>query len=230
VSEPKTDQGKAKSSKQAAVRTERSERRRREAEDELNRRRTQLHEAKRVLHTLEEDLRASRDNSAVRSTLAHHLIGFYDEVDKLAKGKSMIEATTLIVDGINDIIRDAKAIVEGDPFLDRVKEFVPAGENPVYPDVLMVARSVQTALERAKEKLDEREKHLSKLCRVGRTIVAALDLKVAENDHPSSDDVQAVLDSKPVESWFFETEDGEFYFDFDRLDRVGVQKALATQD
>jgi len=57
-----------------------------------------------------------------------------------------MEATPLIVEQVNDIIRDAKSIIEGDPYLDRVKEFVPAGNNPTYPDVLLVARSVQTSM------------------------------------------------------------------------------------
>ncbi len=84
---------------------------------------------------------------------------------KLAKGKSMLEATHLAVQEANQIIRDAKTIIAGDPYLDRVKEFVPAGENPVYPDILDSVRNVVQALERAEsrfEALEEATEAMSK--------------------------------------------------------------------
>jgi hypothetical protein len=231
VSDTKSEQAKAKAPKEANVRVDKEERRRRKAEDELARRRTQLEEAEKALGRLEEALREASESSKRRTSLAHHLTGFYDEVDKLAKGKSMIEATPLIVEEANEIIRDAKAMVQGDQFLDRVKQFFPAGTNPVYPDVLVVARSVQGALERAKDPLEDRAKQFSALCREGRTIVAALKLRVDEHEYPSKDDILEALKESPAEKWFFENDDdGEFYFDFERLDRVGVQNALLKQE
>jgi hypothetical protein len=228
TSDSEAAQNKAKA-KEAALRAK-SEERRRKQQDELKRRRTQLEEAQTALRVLEESLSSARENSKRRTSLAHHLGGFYNEVDKLAKGKSMIEATPLIVEEANDIIRDAKEMIKGDVFLDRVKQFVPAGTNPVYPDVLVVARIVQSALERAKAPLEDREKHLHRLCREGRTIAAALTLLIEKGDYPSIDDVRAELDASPIESWFFEADDGESYFNVERLDRVGVQRALAEQE
>jgi hypothetical protein len=109
----------------------------RDVEALINRRREQLHEVEKLLQAREAVRNAARDAAARREALSDHLSGFYDEVDKLAKGRTMIEATPLIVQQANDIVLDAKAIVEGDTYLDRVKEFVPAGNNPVYPDVLV---------------------------------------------------------------------------------------------
>jgi hypothetical protein len=59
--------------------------------------------------------------------------------------------TDLAVAQANDTIRDAKKIIKKDVYLDRIKEFVPAGDNPVYPDVLVIIRSVRDSLDRCHE-------------------------------------------------------------------------------
>ena len=141
-----------------------------------------------------------------------------------------MEATSLIVEQANDIIRDAKSIINGDAYLDRVKEFVPAGNNPVYPDVLMVARSVQQCLGRTEKQLSDRERRTTKMRRDARTIVAALRFFAEHNKHPSREDVEALLETKPPDDWFFQSSDETFYFDFERLDRNGVGRSLAAAD
>jgi hypothetical protein len=141
-----------------------------------------------------------------------------------------LEATSLIVDQMNDIIRDAKSIINDDPYLDRVKEFVPAGNNPVYPDVLIVARSVQQSLGRAEKSLSDRERRVTKMRRDARTIVAALKFFATHGKHASKDDVEDFLNAKPPDDWFFEGNDENFYFDFERLDRDGVERVISAVD
>ena len=79
--------------------------------------------------------------------------GFYEEIDKLTKGKALMEVTPLMLEQVNDVIRDSKAMVKGDTYLDRIKEFVSAGNNPLYPDVLVTLRALQQVLERFEENL-----------------------------------------------------------------------------
>lgn len=111
-------------------------------------RKKQLEDTQAAVAKLEIALRSARDKDERCEALTSHLLGFYEEVDKLTKGKALLEATDLIVEHANDVVRDAKTLIEGDPHLDRIKEFVPAGNNPVYPDVLLTARAVQQALMR----------------------------------------------------------------------------------
>ena len=45
--------------------------------------------------------------------------------------------------------------------MDRTKEFVPAGQNPPYSDVLLVSRTVQQFLQRSEQGIVEREKPIA---------------------------------------------------------------------
>lgn len=228
MAKAKTAQEKAeqKIARKAAA----DERRRREEQEVRTRRAEQLQTAEAELTKLEEAVRVARERTVRHEALSNHLVGFYNEVDKLAKGRSLLEATSLIVEQANDIIRDAKSIVDGDAYLDRIKEFVPAGNNPVYPDVLLVARSVQQCLGRVEKQLVDREKRATKMRREARTIVAALKFFAAQNEHPSKEDVEVLLGAKPLDDWFFQSNDENYYFDFERLDRVGVERSIAGAD
>lgn len=119
------------------------EKKRVEQEQEAERRKQLLAQAESAVAAQQEALTNARVRSRALAALVSHTEGFYDEIDKLAKGKALFAATDLAVQQVNDIIRDAKAIIEGDPHLNRVKEFVPAGDNPVYPDILLATRAVQ---------------------------------------------------------------------------------------
>jgi hypothetical protein len=143
----------------------------RAAEEQRTRRTQQLDTTQAAITTIEEKLRTIRQQSVCRDALASHLSGFYDEIDKLTKGKTLLEVTDLMVDQANEVIRDAKRIEEGDMYLNRVKEFVPAGNNPVYPDVLVTMRTLQQSLERCETQLHQEQERLGALLREARTAV-----------------------------------------------------------
>jgi hypothetical protein len=199
---------------------------RREAEELRRKTAKQLEEAKLAAKRLEDQLRANSETAARRDALSSHLKGFYSEIDKLTKGKTLIPVTDLVVERINEIVRDAKAIVEGDTYLDRVKEFVPAGDNPVYPDVLMTARTIMESLERFKSRIEAIEKGIAKLIREAKTIQVAAQLYLDNNFIPSKEQVKEVLGGKFVsDAWFLTDEtSGEESFDFDRLDRCRLEE------
>ena len=196
-------------------------------------RKRQLEVSRSATSALEDARRIVQGLRRQRDALASHLSGFYEEIDKLTKGKTLIEVTPLMVEEANEIIKDAKTIITGDKHLDRIKEFVPAGNNPVYPDVLIVMRGVRDSLARGAEELKGRETHISGLIYEGRTVTAALEWyeDVAEEDAeavPTLDDVEQQLGEKADGSWFFEDEDGEEYFDFEKLDERKLEKYLST--
>jgi hypothetical protein len=214
----------------AAKRAEARAARRLADQETANRRRQQLETAKSIANRIDERIQKARGNTRRYEALRSQLDGYYEEIDKLAKGKTMLEVTDLVVEQTNDIIRDAKAIIEGDTYLDRIKEFVPAGNNPVYPDVLLTLRTVQQALLRYGSGMDNREKELSKTLQECRTVVAALECNLDGDKYALKENVKARLESgAPAANWFWEDEYTNSIFDFERLDRRNLEEYFGRE-
>ena len=186
------------------------------------------------VETLSRRLRDARDLRRKTTDLSNHLDGFYEEVDKLAKGKTLFEVTPLVMAEANQLIKDVKQVVAGDPFLDRVKEFVAAGNNPVYPDVVIALRTIRQSLARSAERLKDSEKDIDVRLTTARTIAAALHVyrESESNDLPTLGEVRQGLREIGVvdKSWFHRSllgdEAGERQFDIDRLERVESLREL----
>jgi len=147
VTEAKSGQSKADAVAAPAAKKAAEEADEERVAKELRTRRTmQLENSQAAVKKLEGELKDVRKTAKRCETLTNHSEGFYDEINKLAKGKTLVEATPLFVDQANDIIRDAKDIVTSDVYLDRIKEFAPAGNNPVYPEILVAVRAVRQSL------------------------------------------------------------------------------------
>lgn len=86
----------------------------------------------------------------------------------------------LLVEVVNTQIADAKALIFRDAYLDRLKSFVPAGDNPNYPDLLLSLRILQQTSERFASMLEvETQRHLS----IGSELLTiAAALSIAEQD------------------------------------------------
>src|SRR6266851_9290183 len=118
------------------------------------RRAQQLTISQKGLKQLAKHLKAQRENLRLCKELLDHSDGFYLEVNKLTKGRTSLPATPLVRQTVNDIISDAKKLIKTkeDVHMDRIKEFVPAGDEPSYPDVLVVTGSVRHCLQRHRDK------------------------------------------------------------------------------
>lgn len=225
MTQPKSDQAKTEAKLARKLRKDAA------AAALHSRRSRQMEVAKASIGRLQQALRDVRSLSARREMLSSHVEGFYQEIDKLTKGKALLEVTPLMVDQANDIIRDAKQIVAGDTYLDRIKEFVPAGDNPVYPDVLVVVRGVRQSLERGAGELTRLRSRIVDRLTKGKTIAAALELcfELGEDEAlPSKDEITEKLDRAAIDSsLLYEAEDGEEYFDFEALDRLNLDQYLS---
>lgn len=187
---------------------------------------SQLEQAKKVLSQLRSELKALEKNEENHSNLSSHLEGFYAEIAVLAKGKALVEATPLAVDQMNDIIRDAKKVVQNDVYLDRIKEFVPAGNNPVYPDVLIVARAVRQSLERCESEFDDGKNRIKNAITRARTVIAALECFLSGEENAEfalSEDVERFSQWQLDKSCFHEDDEGNDCFDFEGLDSHSVE-------
>lgn len=195
---------------------------------------SQLDQAKKVLKQLRSESKALGEGKENHSNLSSHLDGFYAEIAVLAKGKTLVEATDLVVVQINDIIRDAKEIVQNDVYLDRIKEFVAAGNNPVYPDVLIVARAIRQSLGRCKTEFEEQTRRINKTTTRAETIIGALEcfLSGEENaDFALEDDVERFtnggLDGR---CFYYNSSVGAKCFHFDALDSQSVENYIKEID
>ncbi len=225
------DSTKDKVSAKAARKAKAAAEKRLRAEELSRTRHQQLDIARQAVAGLGEQLGATRKDIERYEALKSHLTGFYEEINKLAKGRTLFEVTDLVVDQANDIVRDSKAMIQGDIYLDRVKEFVSAGDNPQYPDVLLTLRTIQQSMARFGLGIADREKRAAALLREGRTIVKALECYVNGNLLPSFTDLsERFVDGAPQGDWFKGPEyGGPRYFDFDKLDRLDLTEHLSKE-
>ncbi len=130
-------------------------------------------------------------------------------------------------------------IVTSDVYLNRLKEFVAAGNNPVYPDVVVSIRSVRNSLERFHKNLDARLETINESLRRAKTVVGALeyflDDQASDEDEdknaPSKESVQRYTDGKVSNFCFTEfTDSDDEYFDFDRLDEQPIREYLSMTE
>jgi hypothetical protein len=124
-----------------------------------------------------ETIRKARQNHMAQTS---QLRGLYEEVDKLTKSKSVVPPSDLLVEVVNTQITDAKALIFRDAYLDRLKSFVPAGDNPSYPDILLSLRIIQQTSERFASMLEAETQRHSYTGSELQTITSAL--RVAEQD------------------------------------------------
>jgi hypothetical protein len=224
-------------SKRETAETKRA-REQREQRELLNKRKQQLSDAEKALEALRERLRGIRSNIKQGDALSSHANGFYEEISKLAKGKILVAVTDLVVVQANDIIRDAKRIVKNDVYLDRIKEFVPAGDNPVYPDIVVSIRSVRDSLDRYDEETENTVPALLERIEKAQTVIGALkffldDESDAEEDknNPSKGAIEPYVDGRVSEACLSSfTDTFEKHFDFDRLDEQTVEEYLLPRD
>lgn len=80
--------------------------------------------------------------------LTNVLVGHYDEVDKLCKKAPAEEITELLLKRVNQLIGQTKLLLRGDPFIDTIDVFVPAGDLPELRDVLIILRELKQGLTR----------------------------------------------------------------------------------
>jgi hypothetical protein len=199
----------------------------------------QLVDTQIATEKLEKDLKAARLNLRFCNDLMDHSGGFYEEVNKLAKGKTPFPATPLVRQNANDIISDAKKLVKAkeDIHMDRIKEFVPAGDEPLYPDVLVVIRSVRDCLKRHRERQSSRVKTLQEQLRVAATAAGALEYFLNDEEAseaarkaPPRETVRAYANGAIHEDCFANYSDypNEYYFDFDKLDAMKFEEYLSA--
>lgn len=197
---------------------------------ELALRTEQLNLVGAAIEKLDEVADEARKKNKQRKALLSHLRTFYSEMNNIAKGKAMslIPVAELMVTQINDAIADAKKLIEGDVYLDRVKPFISAGNPPSYPEVLLVAKTVEEVLVRQGDDFEARLEVIQQKQHEATTVQAGLECAIENVEYAVSiDDVEARLDDTPDPTWTTTDDQGDEVFDLGRLDDLDISAYFA---
>jgi type II secretory pathway pseudopilin PulG len=166
-----------------------------------------------------DDVRQRRTRSQLLDSVSK---GLYDEVDKLAKKAPADQVTDLLLTQVNDVVKDVKDLMPADAYIQRQREFVPAGSNPEHRDVVVVMRQIRQGLERFGKQLEGDAHRRSASRDELKTVEAALALSLESNAVVDRD----ALRKRGVtlhEPWIDpDLSQVNPVFDFERLDSLDV--------
>lgn len=154
-------------------------------------------------------------------------LGLYEEIDKLSKKAPSEAVTDLVLTQMNEVIKETKELVTDDRYIQRLNEFVPAGDNPQYRDAVVVMRQVRQGLERFDQHLDRLVKQLTGYLMNTQSIEMALQLYLAGSTSVSEDDL-TIHNQKTSEEWLI----GKYprVFDFNKLDKINITDYFEVSD
>ena len=154
-------------------------------------------------------------------------LGLYDEIDKLSKKAPAEPVTDLVLTQMNEVIRETKELIADDPYVQRLQEFVPAGDNPQHRDAVVVMRQVRQGLERFHQQLDLLVTQLKGHLMNARGIEMALQLYLAGNMSVTDEELEA-YDMKVSGAWL--TGIRPKFFDFSKLDKINIAAYFKISD
>ncbi|HEY6183028.1 MAG TPA: hypothetical protein VIW67_12330 [Terriglobales bacterium] len=147
----------------------------------------------------------------------------YEEMDKLSKKSPVDPVTTLALGEVNNFLAQTKALGKDDSFIQRLNEFVPAGELPENRDVVFVLKLALEGLKRVKETLSSLIGAASARVREARTVLLALDYYL-QHEHVPDRNAFAANDSELPDEWELGNK-----FDFAHLDRIDIKSYFAEE-
>ena len=189
----------------------------------LERRKGQLTELVQVVETLTKKLDDLRQKKQKVDLLQSVSLGLYDEMDKLAKKAGADEVTDLALEQANDFIRDARTLMAEDPYVQRCKEFVPAGNNPQHRDVVVVMRQLRQGLERFDANVTSLQTRWKESLADAKGVLKAVQLFLEDYETVSKADLkeqEVAVKDRWLSSEDFD--DDEAVFSFEVLDRTNI--------
>jgi hypothetical protein len=157
------------------------------------------------------------NKSKTLSLLESVTFGLYIETEKLCRKKPELLATNLIVEQVNQVIKETKETVEDDPYIERLKEFVPAGTNPEIQDVVIVLKQISQGLVRYKGKPSERLKSIANERFLMNLIHESLDSLLDDNEELTKSDFE---NGMYYSSWF--NDKSPYSFNFKKLEETDL--------
>jgi len=185
---------------------------------EMARRKAQLEEIGSIVENSQAKLAKYKKQREKYKLLLSVASGLYEEVDKVSKKAPAEPVTNLVYEEVNQVIQESKELAQDDSYMQRLKQFVAAGENPPYRDVVVALKLSLQGLERFREQLDGLETAEADRRREARAVHSALRYYVENEDAPHRDVLRDM--NTPAPSAWLDTY--AHSFDFRRLDRMDI--------
>jgi DNA repair exonuclease SbcCD ATPase subunit len=183
-------------------------------------RKNQFNQIQEVVASLETSLQECRDQRTQLTLLESVSQGLYDEIDKLTKKAPAESITDLALSQVNDVIKETKQLLDSDAYIQRLNEFVPAGDNPQHRDVVLVLRLIREGLDRFRQKLDPLESTTASRLNKANGVQVALQLYLKGKTTVTKDE----LEDRKVrlsDDWMKGPYSNK-QFDFHRLDALEI--------
>jgi len=198
-----------------------------ESEKALRERRAkQLEDITPIVEALKECLAKLMVMRAQHKLLSSVSLGLYEEVDKLSKKAPAEPVTDLVLSQVNDVIREIKGLVKDDPYVQRLEEFVPAGNNQEQRDFVVVLRQLRQGLQRFEDTITPRIDEFATKLKEAATIKLALQVFQEGKKKISPYDVDE-FGFGHSNVWFIGYS-GDQDFDWNRLDRIDFNTYFPT--
>lgn len=181
--------------------------------------------------TLEEKLQQCEENARQYQLLKSVVEGLYVEIDKLTKKAPAELVTELALEQINNVIKDTKDLMQDDPYIQNLKEFVPAGDMPQLRDTLIVLGQVKQGLSRASGHWNTKD-IIDKL-KEARTVKLAIEYNLEGKNSYSI--IQEIKNSKSINSyelpkWVIKDSYNQpETFNFKLLDTIEIQQYFMSK-
>lgn len=155
--------------------------------------------------------------------LSSVLEGLYEEIDKQCKKAPGELITDLGLEQVNDIIKAIKELAKDDPYVQKQKEFVAAGDNPQLRDVIIVLKQLAQGLEREKSAWSTRQSTIDDKLRQANTIEAALNHFINSQEPNILERDFALQGVTPSSLWIIVSPNyPQHIFDWNKLDTTDL--------
>jgi hypothetical protein len=186
------------------------------------RRHEQLMQIRHAVSVLKAKLQDCQADQRRQGLLESVSLGMYDEVDKLTKKAPAEPVTELVLEQVNDVIRETKQLAQEDSYVQKLAEFVPAGDFPELRDVLFVLRQIRQGLARSGKSFDQKEKDMTVRLNEAHTIQTALELSLQGYTSISSDNI--LEHGVGVSQQWMWGDFHEKHFNFKHLDAIEIEE------
>lgn len=170
-----------------------SEAQKQKLQAELELREQKKQEALSCVQNLREFRSKTREERDKLLQMENVALGLYDEIDKLTKKAPAEPVTDLALEALNDIIGETKAIASADAYVDRIKIFVAAGDNPQLRDAIIVLRQLRDGLKRYRELSDNLLKRADALLPSARFLALALDVYTKKGKNLDDSEIEKII-------------------------------------
>ncbi len=179
----------------------------------------QLEQVTLAVPRLKAQAQLNASNSKQLGLLKSVASGLYEELDKLCKKAPAEPLTDLALVQANDLISEVKQLIAGDQFVQKLAEFIPAGDNPQHRDAVIVLRMIRQGLDRYEKQLQALSVQTSRLLNEAKAISGVLHL-FSERDYWLDEGELKKRGVVVPSAW--QTDSFPHRFDFNKLDRTDL--------